>query len=56
MGVGKGVGVGVTQGLRAGISIFKPDSGDTGTTALSSENRASAVAICCIETHVCPIF
>ena len=44
--------MGLTQGLSAGISMLRPADGDTGTMALSSANRASAVTVCCIESHV----
>ena len=52
VGVGEGVGVGVTQGLSAGIWMLRPADGDTGTMALSSANRASAVMVCCCALHV----
>lgn len=55
VGVGEGVGVDVTQGMRAGIWMLRPADGDTGTMALSSANRASAVTVCCIKLHVWPM-
>ena len=52
VGVSVGVGVGVTHGFIAGIWMFSPDDGVTGTMALSSAKRASAVAVCFCAWHV----